>query len=456
MSGVLNSGEAAKFEWRVQPRRRSRVASAPFNVADMLSVMLGWPCLALLGASPGSSARRRPSTSAISMATRQSEPGYAVLGVQPGASRAELKAAYRERAKKCHPDVNSTHAAAQEFRMLTEVSCATLDTPLQHSLSSHSPVPTAQAFERLTSGKSSPPRPTASKSSPQQRADGRASPRESAVAAARAAAARATARAAKDSRFSYQSTAAPSPFSRSPLSRPREAAAAATRAAEEDLFWSTWTYDAASSPFATAPPSSSSSSSASPDSPADSPADLFNKKHGAPVAARRAAQAAAWAARAAASPEVEIGAESHWSTAAPRAEDGEDSAAAKATSRAKAAEAETRAAERMAAVAREAAAAAEAKRAAAEGRLAAAERRATAAEGRAAEAEAQAARRAAVELESARGEHASAMAATRAAEELEEQVAMLPAALLRPRHLPPQPILCRSPQIEMPTGRGHG
>ena len=49
------------------------------------------------------------------------DPGYAMLGVQPGASRAELKAAYRERVKKHHPDVNPTDAAAREFRMLTEV-----------------------------------------------------------------------------------------------------------------------------------------------------------------------------------------------------------------------------------------------------------------------------------------------------------------------------------------------
>ena len=49
------------------------------------------------------------------------DPGYAMLGVQPGASRAELKAAYRERVKQHHPDVNPTDAAAREFRMLTEV-----------------------------------------------------------------------------------------------------------------------------------------------------------------------------------------------------------------------------------------------------------------------------------------------------------------------------------------------
>ena len=90
-----------------------RVASA-----EMLGVMLAWPCPALLRAHPGSSARRRLSTSLVSMCE---DPGYAMLGVQPGASRAELKAAYRERVKKHHPDVNPTDAAAREFRMLTEV-----------------------------------------------------------------------------------------------------------------------------------------------------------------------------------------------------------------------------------------------------------------------------------------------------------------------------------------------
>ena len=49
---------------------------------------------------------------------------FAVLGVQPGASRSELKAAYRARAKKCHPDVNPSSAAAEEFRLLTEVTHA--------------------------------------------------------------------------------------------------------------------------------------------------------------------------------------------------------------------------------------------------------------------------------------------------------------------------------------------
>ena len=44
----------------------------------------------------------------------------AVLGVRPGASLKELKAAYRERVKQCHPDLNPNKAA--EFHLLTTVS----------------------------------------------------------------------------------------------------------------------------------------------------------------------------------------------------------------------------------------------------------------------------------------------------------------------------------------------
>ena len=85
--------------------------------------------------------------------------------------------------------------------------------------------------------------------------------------------------------------------------------------------------------------------------------------------------------------------------------------------------------------------------------MAAAERRAAAAECRAAEVEARAARRAAVELESARGEHAAAMAATRAAEELEEQVTMRTAAQIS---LPPQTRpLSTNPDGDARCGRAH-
>ena len=61
-------------------------------------------------------------SSAIAMLSPSDPSAEAVLGVSLGASPAELKAAYRERAKQCHPDVNPTGAAAKEFQKLTEAS----------------------------------------------------------------------------------------------------------------------------------------------------------------------------------------------------------------------------------------------------------------------------------------------------------------------------------------------
>jgi hypothetical protein len=60
-------------------------------------------------------------SSAITMYGGDPKDVYAVLGLRQGASSKEVKAAYRERAKKLHPDVNPTSAAAAEFRKLTEV-----------------------------------------------------------------------------------------------------------------------------------------------------------------------------------------------------------------------------------------------------------------------------------------------------------------------------------------------
>src|SRR5260370_29949024 len=46
---------------------------------------------------------------------------YAILGVPADAGEAEIKAAYREKAKQCHPDLNPGDAAAAErFRMISE------------------------------------------------------------------------------------------------------------------------------------------------------------------------------------------------------------------------------------------------------------------------------------------------------------------------------------------------
>ena len=60
--------------------------------------------------------------SGITMTHSLPAQSYLVLGVRAGASPKELKAAYRARAKQCHPDVNPSSAAAEQFQLLTEVS----------------------------------------------------------------------------------------------------------------------------------------------------------------------------------------------------------------------------------------------------------------------------------------------------------------------------------------------
>ena len=45
---------------------------------------------------------------------------YALLGVDPGATTAQIKSAYRKLAKQYHPDVNTSSDAAERFREITE------------------------------------------------------------------------------------------------------------------------------------------------------------------------------------------------------------------------------------------------------------------------------------------------------------------------------------------------
>ena len=45
---------------------------------------------------------------------------YALLGVDPGATTAQIKSAYRKLAKHYHPDVNDSSDAAEKFREITE------------------------------------------------------------------------------------------------------------------------------------------------------------------------------------------------------------------------------------------------------------------------------------------------------------------------------------------------
>ena len=111
-----------------------------------------WPSQAL-SSRPGKCSRTLPSGIVMmnsdhadffdpeAVSTRLS---YSVLGVQRGASPSELKAAYKKLAKKCHPDLNKSEEAAQEFRILTE------------------------AFEKLTNGRTlSSPSSTSSTPPPQ-------------------------------------------------------------------------------------------------------------------------------------------------------------------------------------------------------------------------------------------------------------------------------------------------
>jgi DnaJ domain/SprT-like family len=48
------------------------------------------------------------------------EDYYALLGVDPGATTAQIKSAYRKLAKQYHPDVNNSSDAADRFREITE------------------------------------------------------------------------------------------------------------------------------------------------------------------------------------------------------------------------------------------------------------------------------------------------------------------------------------------------
>src|SRR5215831_8431760 len=45
---------------------------------------------------------------------------YALLGVPPDASPAQIKSAYRKLAKQYHPDINNSSDAAEKFREITE------------------------------------------------------------------------------------------------------------------------------------------------------------------------------------------------------------------------------------------------------------------------------------------------------------------------------------------------
>ena len=54
------------------------------------------------------------------MTTTTATDFYALLGVEPGATAAQIKSAYRKLAKQYHPDVNNSSDAAEKFRQITE------------------------------------------------------------------------------------------------------------------------------------------------------------------------------------------------------------------------------------------------------------------------------------------------------------------------------------------------
>ena len=54
------------------------------------------------------------------MTTTTATDYYALLGVGPDATLAQIKKAYRKLAKQYHPDINNNSDAAEKFREITE------------------------------------------------------------------------------------------------------------------------------------------------------------------------------------------------------------------------------------------------------------------------------------------------------------------------------------------------
>src|SRR5438874_6234770 len=70
----------------------------------------------------------------MSSRTRQAPPDYyAILGLATTASPAEIRRAYRERARRLHPDVNRAPDAAARFAALTEAYDTLSDPARRHA-----------------------------------------------------------------------------------------------------------------------------------------------------------------------------------------------------------------------------------------------------------------------------------------------------------------------------------
>ena len=115
LCALLSASTALSSPMHPLPRQLvAHPASAPTGRAAHAGAL--WPL-------QPSQERFRPRSSSITMfGPHDRAHAFTVLGLRPGASNSMVKKAYRDRAKKCHPDINSTPAAAQEFRMLTDVS----------------------------------------------------------------------------------------------------------------------------------------------------------------------------------------------------------------------------------------------------------------------------------------------------------------------------------------------
>lgn len=81
-----------------------------------------------------------------------SEEHYRVLGISPDADKAEIRAAYKQRVKETHPDLNDDPNAAAEFQRVKEARDALLGSGATGSTSSGGPTGPGSSRSRSSSG----------------------------------------------------------------------------------------------------------------------------------------------------------------------------------------------------------------------------------------------------------------------------------------------------------------